>query len=151
MSVVIDGEEVAFEDLPKMARRCFRLAKRRADATNRLCLSEEQFIRLWHRGGGRCELTHIAFSDERLVTNAFLKRPWMPSLDRINNGNGYEVGNVRLVVQAANFALNAFPDDVFLRLCRETLRTRYRRKIVHLEHDRARKSRQKSASTRSGR
>ena len=41
------------------------------------------------------------------------RRPFAPSLDRIDSSGGYTRDNTRLVCQAVNFALNAFGEDIF--------------------------------------
>lgn len=42
------------------------------------------------------------------------RRPYAPSLDRIDAEQPYSLKNCRLVLQAVNFALNAWGDEVFL-------------------------------------
>lgn len=49
----------------------------------------------------------------RVVGGGKARRPFAPSLDRIDAASGYTRDNVRLVCQAVNFALNAFGEDVF--------------------------------------
>jgi hypothetical protein len=40
--------------------------------------------------------------------------PYSPSLDRIDNNGGYNVGNVRVVCVMANYAMNTFGADALL-------------------------------------
>lgn len=79
-----------------------------ARARQRGCdaLSFSEFEELWLAAKGRCELTGIRFSAKRVEGS--LKRPWMPSVDRIDSTRGYEKGNCRLVCVAVNIALNDF-------------------------------------------
>jgi hypothetical protein len=62
--------------------------------------------------GARCALTGIQF-DLCVVGTGQARRPFAPSLDRIDSSEGYTRDNTRLVCQAVNFALNAFGEDVF--------------------------------------
>ena len=62
--------------------------------------------------GARCALTGIEF-DLRVVGTGQARRPFAPSLDRIDCSEGYTRDNTRLVCQAVNFALNAFGEDIF--------------------------------------
>ncbi len=61
---------------------------------------------------GRCALSGIPF-DLRVVGVGQARRPFAPSLDRVDASGGYTRDNTRLVCQAVNFALNAFGEDVF--------------------------------------
>jgi len=56
---------------------------------------------------GRCALSGIEF-DLREVGQGAAKRPFAPSLDRVDATGGYTADNVRLVCQAVNFVLNAY-------------------------------------------
>src|SRR3546814_15533675 len=49
--------------------------------------------------------------------------PFAPSLDRIDSGQGYLKGNVRLVCTIANFALNQWGDSVLRRLAHGVVAT----------------------------
>lgn len=52
---------------------------------------------------GFCELTRVAFSDNK---------PLRPSIDRIDSSKGYEIGNIRIVCHAVNCALGEWGEDV---------------------------------------
>ena len=67
-------------------------------------------------------MSGIAFSSERR-SDAFVKTPFAPSLDRIDSSKGYVRGNVRLVCMAANFALNQWGDDILRRLAHGVVET----------------------------
>ena len=81
---------------------------------------------LWLRSGGRCELTLIPF--DLVNVDGFKRRPYAPSLDRIDSAKGYRVDNCRLVVVVANLAINEWGEDVFARVARAFLRRRSARK-----------------------
>lgn len=60
----------------------------------------------------RCALSGIEFSQETLGTAH--KRPFMPSLDRIECSIGYTPGNSRIVCVAVNMLLQDWGDAVFI-------------------------------------
>lgn len=74
----------------------------------------EEFESLWERTGGRCMLTGIKFD----VGNApgHRRRPWVPSVDRIDSKLGYVPGNVRIVCCAINTALSEWGEVTFRKL-----------------------------------
>ena len=74
----------------------------------------------WRRS--LCTISGLPFSGERIGTGK-AQRPFYPSLDRIDPEQPYSVENCRLVLQAVNFALNRFGDEVFLKIARATTRT----------------------------
>jgi hypothetical protein len=47
-----------------------------------------------------------------------LKRPFVPTLDRVDSSRGYVFDNVRVVVWAYNAAKADWPHEVFARLAR---------------------------------
>lgn len=73
-------------------------------------LTKEQADQLWERCGGSCEVTGIAFSIKQVTGSA--RRPWAPSIDRIDAQVGYTVDNVRVVCAAVNIAMNEWGEDV---------------------------------------
>jgi hypothetical protein len=64
-------------------------------------------VTAWKECGGRCAVSGLPF-DLQKVGDGQAKRPFAPSLDRINRHNPYRRDNVRLVVSIANFAMNAW-------------------------------------------
>lgn len=77
-------------------------------------LQPHEFDQVIGRARGRCELTGIKFATG-VIAGAY-RRPFLPSLDRINAGGAYELANVRLVCCAVNAALSDWGLDVFERL-----------------------------------
>lgn len=57
-----------------------------------------------------CSATGLPLSWEHDGTS--YRRPWAPSIDRIDCSKGYVPGNVRVVCSAFNTMRNEFPDDV---------------------------------------
>lgn len=66
------------------------------------------------RANGRCELSGIAWDFRSKSLRG--KRPWAPSLDRINSAEGYSLGNCRLVAVAVNIALSDFGEEILLKI-----------------------------------
>jgi hypothetical protein len=96
-------------------------------------LAPHEFDQVVKRAKGRCEVTGIRF-DLSVISGAY-RRPYVPSLDRINAGGAYEIGNVRLVCCAVNAALSDWGLAVF-----EKLSTAYywknRRRLLRLRNER---------------
>lgn len=99
----------------RLAIEMLRRVRNRAAKDNiPFALHLDDIRHLFQRSGGRCELTGIPFSSERIPKVRL--RPFHPSVDRIDPNLGYHIDNVRLICVAANFALNTFGDAVFARL-----------------------------------
>lgn len=64
----------------------------------------------------RCAVSGVAFA-KRFASDG-KRDPWAPSIDRIENRQGYSVENVRIVCMAANIAMADWGFDVLLRLSR---------------------------------
>lgn len=64
-----------------------------------------------------CAVSGIQFDPPQLGTGR--AGPFEPSLDRIKAGGKYEIGNVRLVCNIVNFAMNEWGEDALHRLVRE--------------------------------
>lgn len=69
---------------------------------------------------GRCMLTGIEF--EFAYIGHHKKRPWAPSLDRIDSDNGYSLTNCRLVCAAVNLAMNEWGEEPLRRIARALVR-----------------------------
>ena len=67
-------------------------------------------LKLYGVQGGCCALTGVPFN-LREVGSGKAKRPFAPSLDRIDPTSGYTRENIRLVCQLVNFALNSYGED----------------------------------------
>ena len=64
-------------------------------------------IAAWEACGGHCAVSGLPFSPGGCRRRQ-AKRPFAPSLDRIDRHQPYQKSNVRLVVPIANFAMNAW-------------------------------------------
>jgi hypothetical protein len=74
-------------------------------------LTKSDLIEVLERSGGKCEVTKIPFNFSN--TGEFSKRPFVPSIDRINPKGIYEKSNCRIVCLAANIAMNEWGEAVF--------------------------------------
>lgn len=117
-------------DLPRWARVQISSANSRNTTkfNSSIRLTEADMVSLWNRCGGVCSLSGLQFSGEKMGTGK-AQRPFYPSLDRIDPEQPYSVENCRLVLQAVNFALNAFGDEVFLTIAQAVARKRLRDKF----------------------
>lgn len=85
--------------------------KRARNKGLKFALSAAWILKRLARIGYSCELSGIAFSARRPRESH--KRPWMPSLDRIDCTKGYTEDNVRIVCVAVNTLLQDWGDSVF--------------------------------------
>lgn len=98
------------QSLPEWASRLYLDTK--AGAKRRdlpFTITEAQFLALCVASKGRCSLTGIPFSLRRSCS----RRPFVPSVDRIDSAKGYVKGNVRLVACCVNIALGEWGEPVF--------------------------------------
>ena len=102
-----------------------RKAKERAIVKNLEFSIDSNFMReLINRSELKCEITKITFDlthKKREKRANFSRRPFAPSLDRIDSSKGYTKKNTRLVCCAVNYAMSDWGLDVFLRVARGAL------------------------------
>lgn len=102
--------------LPAWAREQIVRANRKSGASGPR-FTEDDLIALWNSCGGVCAVTRLDFSLDP-VGDSLVRRVYKPSLDRIKAGQPYTRENCRLVLTAVNFAMNAWGEDVYLRIAR---------------------------------
>ncbi len=103
----INAESRGFMDCVRNARRRATLRGLEFEITNVVAQQ------LWARCLGRCELTDIKFD---FSESAHDRRPFAPSIDRIDSGKGYTESNVRVVCVAVNLAMNQWGEDVLRKI-----------------------------------
>lgn len=92
-----------------------RNAKRRAkEASIDFDLDKDFIDILYNQQGGKCAVTGIDFIFEKGET---FRRPFAPSIDRVDSTIGYIKDNVRLVCTVVNISLNEFGEEVFRKMC----------------------------------
>lgn len=79
-------------------------------------LDKEFISTLYEIQNKKCALTGLDFKFEQ-QTGYKKRRPFAPSIDRIDCTKGYTQDNVRLVCSVVNIALSDFGDQVFDQMC----------------------------------
>lgn len=80
-------------------------------------IDKEFLTELFKAQNNTCALTGITFQYYDNNDNLCHRRPFAPSLDRIDCKKGYTKDNVRLVCIIVNFALGEFGDQAFEKMC----------------------------------
>lgn len=97
-------------------RKVYHAAKRRAKVAGiAFELTPEQYADLVRKSGLCCALTGLPFSLSWADGNKH-RRPFVPSLDRIDSLRPYTADNCRLVLCAVNYALNEWGEAVLRKI-----------------------------------
>jgi hypothetical protein len=83
-------------------------------------LTEEWILEGLRRASDKCQISGVPFNYDpqpRAIKKHF-KHPLRPSLDRINNADGYVPGNVRLVLHCVNIGINEWGLDNYIAVCK---------------------------------
>ena len=108
-----DVRRYAFE---QFAFRVVAKAKERSSSRIPFALTAEHVIALAERQDYRCAVTGIALDIS--PPKRTRRKPFEPSLDRIRPNLGYVEGNVRVVCNIVNFAMNEWGEDALWDLVR---------------------------------
>lgn len=89
-------------------------------------LTEDDVAQMVQQSRGRCAVTGIAMSIERgaLPIGRKMRRPWAPSIDRIQSSDGYSRENCRIVCCAANYAMSQWGEAVLIEMAKAIARKR---------------------------
>lgn len=104
-----------YELLPTWAKNLYSQTKARAKKReNAFELTKEGYAAMVT---DRCALTGIAFDTVKVEGGTrHHKRPYAPSIDRIDNSLGYTDTNVRIVCVAVNLAMNTWGEEVLFKI-----------------------------------
>lgn len=105
------------EQLVKAVKRALSGAQWRSRTRGETCeLSVEDVVRLIHQQGGCCAISGMPFSDTPSTDGR--RRPFSPSIDRIDNSAGYTIENIQVVTSIVNNAKADYGDEEFVSMCR---------------------------------
>ncbi|PJK00794.1 hypothetical protein CO641_02150 [Lysobacteraceae bacterium NML91-0213] len=92
-------------------------------------LTVEDVRHLVTESRGLCAVTGIAMSVDRgaLPAGRKMRRPWAPSIDRLDSSMGYTLSNCRIVCCAANYAMSQWGEDVLVEMAKAIARRRIAR------------------------
>ncbi|MGI9492588.1 MAG: hypothetical protein ACR2QF_09340 [Geminicoccaceae bacterium] len=97
--------------------------KNRAKKRGMSCeLTPSDIASMWRQSRGYCTLTGIKLSEA--LPHHGRRRPWAPSIDRINSDKSYTRKNCRLICVAANYAMNEWGEKVLFELAEAIARQR---------------------------
>lgn len=101
--------------MPEWALSLYQEARKSAAKRDiRFDLSLEHFNALVIASEQRCMVSGIPFNAEPIAGS--YRRPWTPSLDRIDSSLGYLAGNCRIVCCAVNIAMNDWGIEVLMKI-----------------------------------
>lgn len=111
--MIVAGQFSKYEEIPTWAKNLYSQTKARAKKRgNEFNLTKDYYASII---SDRCAITGVAFETWE-VEERHYKRPFYPSIDRIDSERGYEDDNVRLICVAANLAMNSWGYDVLLKM-----------------------------------
>jgi hypothetical protein len=107
----------AYMALPAWAKKLYQAAKHRAtDTGRRFTLTRNEFAAVVRRDQC-CAVSGMPFQQGK-------RHPFSPSLDRRDSRGGYTLENVRIVVLAANVAMNSWGDGALAELASAVVKLR---------------------------
>jgi hypothetical protein len=111
-----------YADLPTWAKNLYSQTKARAKKReNAFELTKDGYTAMVD---DHCALTGIAFDTVKAEGRTrHHKRPYAPSIDRIDNSIGYTDSNVRIVCVAVNLAMNTWGEEVLFRIAANLVNT----------------------------
>lgn len=96
---------------PSFVTRIIGQAKANAKARSiPFAITQQDFWEMYDATHGYCAVSGLPFDMREL--DAIKRRPFMPSIDRVNSFAGYTRENCRVVCTAVNLAMNEFGEDV---------------------------------------
>jgi len=104
-----------YDHLVRFIKRSYVRARNNANGRRKrdFFITEAEVLDLASSGKMRCQVSGTPFSLDKDARTG--RRPFAPSIDRIDNSEGYVSGNVRLVCMITNYAMNEWGED-YLRI-----------------------------------
>jgi hypothetical protein len=96
-------------------------------------LSFDDAANLLANGKFRCAITGAKFSFDRYGNT--LKRPFVPSIDRIDSSKGYTMDNCRVVCSITNIAMNAWGEKPLLTIIQAGAKRYIDKRLAQLSID----------------
>jgi hypothetical protein len=90
-------------------------------------LTLDHLLALYEEQSGKCKISGIPmrpYSRFNQGEDRARRNPWAPSVDRIDNAEGYVIGNVQLTCIIANIAKSDFGEEALLVMCAQTILNR---------------------------
>ena len=114
-------------DIPaRFITRLLHQAKARAKVIGvPFWLTTDDFRELYERANKHCAVSGLPFDISQL--DGVHRRPYAPSIDRIDGVLGYTKDNCRIVCCAVNLAMNDFGEDVLWDIATSMVETRRRK------------------------
>lgn len=91
-------------------------------------LSYDDFYEMVQRSKEKCTVSGIAFDFSFKKHGIHRRRPFAPSIDRIDSMKSYSKENCRIVCVIVNMALNSWGDEPFLKMCKAVCRKHAKKK-----------------------
>lgn len=112
--MLAEKEPMSREAIEEYAKRVMVRARCNARGRRKIEFSLEwpDVLSMLERGGWRCSVTGVKFTLEIAAG----RRPFAPSIDRIDSSRGYIPDNCRIVCVAANYAMNVWGSEVLMRM-----------------------------------
>lgn len=114
--------EIAASDAYDHLVMLIKEGKRRARQRKmKFTITEKEVKFIFEKQGRKCAVSGLDFDlTNKGDSGTAFRRPFAPSLDRIDSTVGYELGNVRIVCCAVNLALNEWGLNTFLKIAEAT-------------------------------
>lgn len=126
----LEAKDLEFPEKKPWVRVLFMAARKNSAARGiAFDLTLEDVARLVVASKGRCTVTGMKLSNDRgeLPHGKKMRRPWAPSLDRMDSSKGYSLENCRVVCCAANYAMSQWGEAVLMEMAKSMARKRIRR------------------------
>jgi hypothetical protein len=111
---------------PRFVKTLLNNARTRAKALHvPFRLTVEDFQELYEQAGKHCAVSGLPFDVAQ--TDGVNRRPYAPSVDRVDRMLGYTKDNCRIVCCAVNLAMNEFGENVLWDIATSMVETRRRK------------------------